>query len=173
MILARQDSGQERDLPLGQVSVVVEQRTGDDQSESYDRPHCEPDGMAASPARPADQRAQRASYRRHHHRNDEHDRVSVRTSPGHRIRECWWSSQEKGKWQGQRAPAVRRRQPGRTCPGLVGVRLNRVLVSRLVIAIVLRPGDHAVGELLGEPGTTDHAPQRGDLRRSDLVLTRH
>jgi hypothetical protein len=26
----------------------------------------------------------------------------------------------------------------------------------------------AVGELLGEPGTTDHAPQRGDLRRPDL-----
>jgi hypothetical protein len=35
-------------------------------------------------------------------------------------------------------------------------------------AVNHRPGGHAVGELLGEPGTTDHAPKRGDLRRPDL-----
>ena len=117
MILARQDSGQERNLPLGQVSVVVEQRTGDDQSESYDRPTLRARRDGRESCTPGGQRAQRASYRRHHHRNDEHDRVSVRTSPGHRIRECWWSSQEKGNGRGSERQQCGDGSPGERAQG--------------------------------------------------------
>ncbi len=37
-----------------------------------------------------------------------------------------------------------------------------------------RPGDHAIGELLGEPGTTDHTrPSEVIYADQTSVLTRH
>ena len=64
-----QGSSQERNPPVCQVSVVAERRTGDDQSESDDRLHCEPDRVGRESCA-GDQRAERASHRRHHDSND-------------------------------------------------------------------------------------------------------